>query len=182
MCIRDSVKTGQVRADTTVVTANVTYPTDSGLLVRAITLIVGLVARIHGLGAARRTKVADHRDTARRRARMISAHLKLRNDEAKATVLRITGELAGFAETTVADAARVLANARRYIAAHPDQVTGGLTALVARLSVTTQRADRVVKQTRTRLAGDLPPSATRLRGRPWTPVAWQNRSGTSTPR
>ena len=40
------VKTGQVRADTTVVTANVTYPTDSGLLVRATTLIVGLVARI----------------------------------------------------------------------------------------------------------------------------------------
>ena len=44
------VKTGQVRADTTVVTANVTYPTDSGLLVRAITLIVGLVARIRGRG------------------------------------------------------------------------------------------------------------------------------------
>ena len=156
------VKTGQVRTDTTVVTANVTYPTDSGLLVRAITLIVGLVARIHGLGAASRTKVADHRDTARRRARMISAHLKLRNDDAKATVLQITGELAGFAETTVADAARVLANARRYIAAHPDQVTGGLTALVAKLSVTTERAGQVVAQTRTRLAGDLPPSATRL--------------------
>src|SRR5688500_13914407 len=39
------IKTNQVRADTTVVPANVTYPTDSGLLVRAITLIVTLVAR-----------------------------------------------------------------------------------------------------------------------------------------
>jgi hypothetical protein len=28
----------------------------------------------------------------------------LRNDEAKVAVLRITGELAGFAETTIADA------------------------------------------------------------------------------
>ena len=45
---------------------------------------------------------------------------------------------------------------------HPDTVTSGLTALVGRLSVTIERADRVVKQTRTRLAGDLPPSATRL--------------------
>jgi len=76
--------------------------------------------------------------------------------------LRITGELAGFAETSIADATRVLVNARRYLAAHPDTVTSGLTALVGRLSVTIERAGRVVKQTRTRLAGDLPPSATRL--------------------
>ena len=156
------VKTGQVRTDTTVVAADVTYPTDSGLLVRAVTLIVGLVAKIHGLGAASRTTVRDRRHAAGQRARMISAHLKLRNDEAKATVLRITGELAGFAETSIADATRVLVNARRYIAAHPDTVTSGLTALVGRLSVTIERATRVVQQTRTRLAGDLPPSATRL--------------------
>ena len=41
-------------------------------------------------------------------------------------------------------------------------MTGGLTALVGRLSVTIERAGQVVEQTRTRLAGDLPPSATRL--------------------
>jgi IS5 family transposase len=39
------VKTDKVRADTTVVEANVAYPTDSELLVRAICLIVSLVAR-----------------------------------------------------------------------------------------------------------------------------------------
>ena len=119
------VKTGQVRTDTTVVPADVKYPTDSGLLVRAITLIVGLVAGIHLLGVARRTTVRDRRHAAGQRARMISAHLKLRNDEAKASVLRITGELAGFAETTVADSTRVLVNARRFVAAHPDRVTRG---------------------------------------------------------
>lgn len=47
------MKLDKVRADTTVVEANVAYPTDSGLLVRAITLIVVLVARIHAAGAAR---------------------------------------------------------------------------------------------------------------------------------
>src|SRR5688572_10976950 len=44
------VRTDKVRADTTVVTANVAYPTDSGLLFRAIGLIVSLVARIHAAG------------------------------------------------------------------------------------------------------------------------------------
>jgi len=53
------VKTGQVRTDTTVVPADVTYPTDSGLLVRAVTLIVGLAAKIHGLGAVSRTPDAE---------------------------------------------------------------------------------------------------------------------------
>lgn len=41
------VRTDKVRADTTVVAANVAYPTDSGLLVRAIALLTMLVALIH---------------------------------------------------------------------------------------------------------------------------------------
>ena len=65
---RSSAFGGQVRTDTTVVPADVKYPTDSGLLVRAVTLIVGLVAKIHGLGAASRTTVADRRHAAGQRA------------------------------------------------------------------------------------------------------------------
>jgi IS5 family transposase len=62
------VKTDKVRADTTVVGANVAYPTDSGLLVRAIVAIMTLVARIHASGAASRTRVRDRRRAAGRRA------------------------------------------------------------------------------------------------------------------
>jgi len=46
------VRIDKVRADTTVVTANVAYPTDSGLLTRAIALIVTLVGVIHAAGGA----------------------------------------------------------------------------------------------------------------------------------
>ena len=46
------VRLDKVRADTTVVAANVAYPTDSGLLVRAITLLTMLVALIHTAGGA----------------------------------------------------------------------------------------------------------------------------------
>lgn len=45
------VRLDKVRADTTVVAANVAYPTDSRLLVRAITLMVALVARIRAAGS-----------------------------------------------------------------------------------------------------------------------------------
>lgn len=72
------------------------------------------MARIHNAGAASQTTVRDRRRAAGRRARSISAHLKLRNDEAKATVLAITGGLADLAETTITDASRVLVNAPRH--------------------------------------------------------------------
>jgi IS5 family transposase len=111
------VKTDKVRADTTVVEANVTYPTDSALLVRAITRIVALVALIHSVGAASRTTVRDRRRAAGRRARSISAHLKLRNDDAKASVVRINAELTDLAEATAAEAGRVLANGQGAIPA-----------------------------------------------------------------
>jgi transposase, IS5 family len=155
------VRLDKVRADTTVVAANVAYPTDSGLLVRAIALIVALVTRIHNAGAASRTTVRDRRRAAGRRARSISAHLKLRNDEAKAKVLAITGELADLAEITVTDARRVLVNARRHL--HRQEAAAGrLRSAVTELDTILDRAGRVVAQTRTRLDGVTPASATRL--------------------
>ena len=157
-----AVKLDKVRADTTVVPANVAYPTDSGLLVRAIALIVALVARIHAAGAASRTAVRDRRRAAGRRARSISAHLKLRNDEAKARVLAITGELAELTETTVAEARLVLVNARRHLHRRGEAGSGRLVAAVAELDTILDRAGRVITQTRTRLSGVTPASATRL--------------------
>src|SRR4051794_25517022 len=56
------VKTGKVRADTTVVSANVEYPTDSGLLARAVTLVGRLVKRIKAAGGASRTEFRDASD------------------------------------------------------------------------------------------------------------------------
>jgi transposase, IS5 family len=47
------VKTGKVRADTTVVSANVEYPTDSGLLARAVTLVGKLVLKQARFGLRR---------------------------------------------------------------------------------------------------------------------------------
>jgi IS5 family transposase len=156
------VKTDKVRADTTVVPANVAYPTDSGLLVRAVALIVSLVARIHAVGAASRTRVRDRRRAAGRRARSISAQLKLRNDEAKAAVLAITAELADLAEASVAEAARVLANARRHAARQRGAVSGRLSSAIAELDILLGRASQVIGQTRTRLAGATPEAASRL--------------------
>jgi len=156
------VRLDKVRADTTVIAANVAYPTDSGLLVRAITLLTTLVALIHTAGGATRTRVRDRRRAAGRRARSISAHLKLRNDEAKTRVLTITGELADLAEATAVEAGKVLVNARRGITRQGAAASGRLVAAVAELEIILGRTGQVITQTRSRLGGVMPASASRL--------------------
>src|SRR6266700_6904675 len=111
------LRTARLRADTTVVPANVSYPTDSGLLARAIRRIAATGRRIQAAGGATRTRVRDRSRSAGKRAHAIASKLGLRGaqrrDEARATVTRVTGELAGLAGRAARDAARLLANARR---------------------------------------------------------------------
>jgi transposase, IS5 family len=110
-------RVGRIRADTTVIPANVAYPTDSGLLAKAVGKIARTVRRVQAAGGATRTRIRDRRRAAGRRMRQISARLRSRavlaGDESTAAIARITGDLAGLAETTAAEAAAVLRNCRR---------------------------------------------------------------------
>src|SRR4051812_1529541 len=110
------LRTTRLRADTTVVPADVAYPTDSGLLAKAVRRIAATGRRIQAAGGAIRTRCRDRSRAAGSRAHAIAAKLRLRGaagrEEAQATVRRITGELAELAERAAADAERLLANAR----------------------------------------------------------------------
>jgi IS5 family transposase len=104
------LRTNRLRADTTVVPADVAYPTDSGLLARAIRRIAATRRRIQAAGGATRTRLRDRSRSAGKRAHAIAAKLRLHSaagrDEAQATVRRITGEFAGLAEHAARDAQR----------------------------------------------------------------------------
>src|SRR6266496_1270191 len=53
------LRTTRLRADTTVLPANVSYPTDSGLLAKAVRRIAAAGRRIQAAGGARRTRFRD---------------------------------------------------------------------------------------------------------------------------
>jgi transposase, IS5 family len=160
------LRTDKVRADTTVVEAAVAYPTDSGLLAKAVCSIAGTITRIQAAGGAGGTRVRDRSRSAGQRARSIAAKLRLRGaaarEEGQAAVLRITGELAGIAESAIRDAQAVLRNARRSLRTASGQRRGQLHRAVNHLDTLLQRTDRVVAQTRSRLAGVMPDSASRM--------------------
>jgi IS5 family transposase len=160
------LRTDKVRADTTVVPAAVAYPTDSGLLAKAIGTMARAVARIKAGGGATRTRARDRRRSAGRRARSIAAKLRLRGeqqrDQAQTAVRRITGELAGIAEQAMREATAVIRNATRALRTAVGQRKGQLHRAINDLSAVVERTERVVAQTRSRLNGVMPESASRL--------------------
>ncbi len=160
------LRTDKVRADTTVVEADVGYPTDSGLLAKAVDAMARTVVRIKTLGASGRTRVRDRRRAAGRRARSIASKLRLRGqqqrDEAQAAVRRITGELADIAQAVIGEATAVLRNSRRALRAASGPRKGRLQQAINHLDTVIARTQRVVTQTRSRLAGVMPESASRV--------------------
>ena len=160
------LRTDKVRADTTVIAAAVAYPTDSGLLAKAIGSMARSVARIKAAGGAPRTRSRERRRSAGRRARSIAAKLRLRGqqqrDQVQAAVRRITGELAGIAGQTMREATAVIRNARRALRTANGQRKGRLHRAINDLNTLVQRTERIVAQTRSRLAGVMPESASRV--------------------
>jgi IS5 family transposase len=175
------LRVSRLRADTTVVPANVAYPTDSGLLARAVRQIAAAGRRIQAAGGATRTRVRDRSRAAGRRAHAIAAKLRSRaaqaRDEKQAVVARVTGELAGLAERAAREAQRLLAGARRALrraeakaaalaaAGLRDPAAGRLRGRLRRaagdLAGLLQATRTVAAQARQRLAGAMPGGATR---------------------
>jgi IS5 family transposase len=175
------LRTGRLRADTTVVPANVSYPTDSGLLAKAIRRIAATGRRIQAAGGATRTRARDRSRSAGQRAHAIASKLGLRGaqrrEESQATVLRVTGELADLAGRAAAEAERLLASARRALRrakakAAALAAAGGRDAAAGRRRGRLRRAvndlaglleatRRIAAQTRQRLAGSTPDGASR---------------------
>jgi len=84
-------------------------------------------------------------------------------EETTKAICRVTGELADLAEKAAAEAAAVVRNGRRAVPkALSGRVRGRLRRALNELAVTIERTATIVAQTRSRLAGQLPESATRL--------------------
>ena len=175
------LRTSRLRADTTVVPANVAYPTDSGLLARAIKRIAVTGRRIQAAGGAVRTQLRDRSRSAGKRAHGIAAKLRMRSaqgrDEAQSVVKRITGEFADLAVTAAKDAEKMLLNARRtlrraQVKAQKLAAAGGADPVAGRRRGRLHRAvndlaelldatRKIAAQTRLRVAGTTPPGASR---------------------
>ena len=142
----------RVRVDTTVVEANIKYPTDSGLLTKAISRIAVQLTRVNTAGLP--VVFVDRTTQARAFQHSIGAWLRRRSDEAKTEVLAITGLLADLAELSVTEAMKALHGKGRR--------RRPVRRLLDKLAVLIERTVQVIEQARSRAGGTQPPGATRL--------------------
>ena len=142
----------RVRVDSTVVEADIKYPTDSGLLTKAVSRIAVLMRRVETAGLT--VTYTDRTLAARHHQHEIGVWLRRRSDEAKAEVLVITGLLADLAERSLAEYDAIGKSKRR-----PKRAA---RRRLDELAVLAERTRRLITQARTRIDGGVPPGATRL--------------------
>jgi transposase, IS5 family len=156
------VKVDRLRADTTVVPANVAHPSDAGLLAKGVVRLARLTARLKAMGVARRTRFRDRTRSVSRRSHAIGAWLRRRTETAKDEVMAITAEMVTIAEAALADSAAVIRNARRKLNAAGGEASGQAHAALAELERTAATLAKVVAQTRIRVAGGMPEGSSRV--------------------
>ena len=132
------------RCDSTVVEADVRYPSDAALAVDA-TRALAREARRAGV------KVRDRSRAAAKRLRMINRTVGRRLGGAKATVLRLTGEAGELVRRSVREARHQAAELRR--AARGRGAQAKIRA-AERLTTIAERAEKMARQIEKRLSGE----------------------------
>jgi IS5 family transposase len=156
------VRVDRLRADTTVIPANLAHPSDAGLLAKGVVRLSKLTAKLKELGLARRTRFRDRTRSMSRRSFAIGTWLRRRSDQAKEEVLAITAEMVTIAEAALADTAGIIRNGRRKLRAAGARTSGQAAATLAELERTAGLLAKVIDQTRIRVEGGMPGGATRV--------------------
>ena len=134
------------RVDSTVIEADIRYPTDAGLAYDGVVLLARQARRCNGFAGAGAPRVRDRGRGAKGRLRRLGRSLKRRTGEAKQEVLQITAECGVLLGKTVSEAHRLIA----YLKAGSEAQQTAATALLALV----ERCERVCEQIRKRLAGE----------------------------
>jgi len=139
------------RIDSTVVEADIRYPTDLGLAAdatRTLAREAAAAARLAGAGAPH---VQDRSRATNRRLRTLNRTLARRTGQGKAEALRLTGAAGDLAARSVRETRRLARRLRERARGR-----GAQTKLAAarRLERLADRADKVCRQIRQRIAGE----------------------------
>jgi len=149
-----------VRIDSTVVEADVRYPTDSGLARAGVRTLAREGRRLQRK-AATQSRVRDRSRAVTWRLRAIGRSLRRRTGEAKAEVLALTGQTGRLLAASVKEARALAVEARRRARtlqrAGKEQARREAAKILAsaeRLETLVERSERVVEQIGKRLAGE----------------------------
>jgi hypothetical protein len=139
-----------MRTDSTVVEADIRYPTDAGLASAGVRLLALSARRLARLAGEDLGHVADRSRAVGRRLRAMTRTLRRRTGEAHDEVLRLTAEAGALLGSSVREAGRALAAARRL----ESDLRPAVRRAMDRLSTVVELATRVIEQIGKRVRGE----------------------------
>jgi IS5 family transposase len=140
-----------VRIDSTVIEADVKYPTDAGLASSGVRVLAGEGRKLARLIKEKRARVRDRSRSMGIKLRAITRTVRRRSGEAKAEVLKLTEETGELLSRSIKEARRLAALARRK--ARGRGARAKLKA-AASLEESADRCEKVARQIRQRVAGE----------------------------
>jgi IS5 family transposase len=140
-----------VRVDSTVIDADVKYPTDAGLAAHGVSALAREGRKLAKLIGEKRVRVRDRSRSMGRKLRAVTRTIRRRSGEAKSEVLELTAQTGELLARSVTEARKLAAAARRN--ARGRGAKAKLTA-AGRLEELADRCEKVAGQIRKRVAGE----------------------------
>jgi len=140
-----------VRIDSTVVEADIKYPTDAGLAAHGVRALARAGRKLAGRVGEKRTAVRDRSRAMGRRLRAISRTIRRRTGQAKAEVLSLTEQTGELLARSVKEARRLAVVARRRARGRGAQAK---LRAAAKLEELAERCERVATQIKQRVRGE----------------------------
>lgn len=140
-----------VRIDSTVIEADIKYPTDAGLASAGVRSLAREGRKLAALVGEKRRRVRDRSRAMGRRLRSIGRTIRRRSGEAKAEVLKLTGETGELLTKSVKQARALAAIARRRARGRGAQAKLKAAAVLEQLA---DRCEKVAEQITKRVAGE----------------------------
>jgi transposase, IS5 family len=140
-----------VRIDSTVIEADVRYPTDAGLASSGVRTLATEGRKLARLVGEKRARVRDRSRAMGRKLRAISRTIRRRTGEAKTEVLGLTGETGELLARSIKEARRLAAVARRKARGRGAKAKLKAAASLEELA---DRCEKVAAQIKQRVAGE----------------------------
>jgi transposase, IS5 family len=139
-----------VRIDSTVIEADVKYPTDAGLASSGVRVLAREGRKLAKLVKETTVRVRDRSRAMGRKLRTITRTIRRRSGEAKGEVLKLTGETGELLERSVKEARRLAQVARRRARGRGAHAKVKAAAALEEMA---DRCEKVARQIRQRVAG-----------------------------
>jgi transposase, IS5 family len=146
----------KVRVDTTVVEADIHYPTDVGLLADGVRVVTRTVKQLGRLGAGVEGKFRDVGRSVKKRLLALGKGLKQDNEEKKqATRASVTAEVLTITERLVRRARQAEQQVKAWVGQQGEQAPRKVKRRLRQLTTWLERTEQVIAQTKEVLGGNV---------------------------